>query len=392
MKGLYIVNNPDGSVRYRLSYRDPLTGKEKRLSYSMPSHSVRNQRKAEDILQSRLRAILDGSPEGALLAEAFSAYLKDMSFSWRESTALRNKATLGRVAAAFPSGAVLENITPQKWREALSDLSGTDAGKYNEYLKRVKAFLHWCVGNDYLKNDICPKIPRRVEERDAYTGEEKATDHILEPSEVAMLLDCLKGNERWLQIVRFMLLSGLRCGEALALNDADVGKDFIKVNKTLGATTLKIGPPKTPKSNRDVSITKELAVCIAEIRRYNAWIKAAYRIETPFFFFTKTGAYIRYYSFNKYLRETAEAHLGKSITTHWLRHTHASFLLAAGIPIDTISRRLGHESTEITQKVYLHVIEKLRLLDADRLTDVNILGGGTQIVSIDSAAKKTAGE
>ena len=391
MKGLYIVNNPDGSVRYRLSYKDPLTGKEKRLSHSMPAHTVRNQRQAEEILMAKLNEILEPSNEDALLTDAIDAYIKGMSFTWRESTAERNKATMSRVLRAFPDGTVLERVTPQKWREKLTDLSGTDARKYNEYLKRVRAFLHWCVANDYLQTDICAKIPRKTEERDAY-GDEKATDHYLEQSEATMLLDALVPMQRYHQLAQFMLLSGLRCGEALALTDADVGKDYIKVTKTVNAKTGKIGPPKTPKSNRDVSITKELAVCIAEIRRHNAWLKAAFRFETPLFFFTEKGVRVKYNAFNKYIRELSKTLLGKDVTTHWLRHTHASFLLAAGVPIDTISRRLGHESTEITQKVYLHIIDKLKRMDAERLSDINLLGEGTQIVSLAGAEKKTAAD
>ena len=76
--------------------------------------------------------------------------------------------------------------------------------------------------------------------------------------------------------------------------------------------------------------------------------------------------------------------LGKKVTTHWLRHTHASFLLAAGVPIEIISRRLGHESTAITERVYLHIIDKLKKKDAEFLANVNLLGDGPQVVALAS--------
>jgi len=38
-----------------------------------------------------------------------------------------------------------------------------------------------------------------------------------------------------------------------------------------------------------------------------------------------------------------------------LRHTHASSLIAAGIDILTISRRLGHANPKITLSVYGHL-------------------------------------
>jgi len=44
------------------------------------------------------------------------------------------------------------------------------------------------------------------------------------------------------------------------------------------------------------------------------------------------------------------------ITLHSLRHTHASMLIAAGVDILTISRRLGHANPTITLSVYGHLI------------------------------------
>lgn len=42
---------------------------------------------------------------------------------------------------------------------------------------------------------------------------------------------------------------------------------------------------------------------------------------------------------------------------HSLRHTHASLLIASGVNIPTVSRRLGHSSIATTTKVYIHAIQ-----------------------------------
>ena len=41
---------------------------------------------------------------------------------------------------------------------------------------------------------------------------------------------------------------------------------------------------------------------------------------------------------------------------HDLRHTHATQLLEAGVPIHAVARRLGHSTPVITLKVYAHVL------------------------------------
>ena len=40
---------------------------------------------------------------------------------------------------------------------------------------------------------------------------------------------------------------------------------------------------------------------------------------------------------------------------HDLRHSHASALIAAGIPLPVIQRRLGHESIQTTVDTYGHL-------------------------------------
>ena len=43
------------------------------------------------------------------------------------------------------------------------------------------------------------------------------------------------------------------------------------------------------------------------------------------------------------------------MTFHALRHTHASQLIAPGVDIVTISKRLGHAKPKITLAIYAHL-------------------------------------
>jgi integrase len=47
------------------------------------------------------------------------------------------------------------------------------------------------------------------------------------------------------------------------------------------------------------------------------------------------------------------------IRVHDLRHTHASLLLAAGVPVKEVADRLGHAKPMITLSVYAHVIPSM---------------------------------
>lgn len=50
---------------------------------------------------------------------------------------------------------------------------------------------------------------------------------------------------------------------------------------------------------------------------------------------------------------------------HDLRHTHVSWLIAAGVPLPAIQRRLGHESITTTIDRYGHLAPELHQAAAD---------------------------
>jgi integrase len=55
-----------------------------------------------------------------------------------------------------------------------------------------------------------------------------------------------------------------------------------------------------------------------------------------------------------------------AIRFHDLRHTHASLLIAAGVPIKVVSERLGHANPGFTMATYQHVLPGVGADAADR--------------------------
>ena len=73
---------------------------------------------------------------------------------------------------------------------------------------------------------------------------------------------------KWKLMTRFLILSGLRIGEAIALNDSDVA-EAISVTKTMdiGTGERKIRT-KTDCSTREVFVQPELEEVVQDIRQY----------------------------------------------------------------------------------------------------------------------------
>lgn len=64
------------------------------------------------------------------------------------------------------------------------------------------------------------------------------------------------------------------------------------------------------------------------------------------------------YSKKKYNTKPEEA-ISSEWDYHSLRHTHATILLEAGVPLPLIQERLGHIDVEITQRYTNHVTQSM---------------------------------
>ena len=136
----------------------------------------------------------------------------------------------------------------------------------------------------------------------------------------------------WATLNEFLALSGLRHGEAIALNkkDVDLKNMVIHVSKTYDSNNQIIGPAKNDNSIDDVVIQPQLADFI---RRINAMIRIQqieYGYRSPLFISNKEGGYINYFSYNNYFRVHTKKIIGRPLSSHSLRHTHASLLFEAG--------------------------------------------------------------
>jgi integrase len=72
---------------------------------------------------------------------------------------------------------------------------------------------------------------------------------------------------------------------------------------------------------------------------------------------------------------TVADRLGLPVRFHDLRHTAATLMLAAGVPLKVVSETLGHTSIVVTADVYAHVTPDLKREAADAMD--RALGGAS---------------
>ena len=133
--------------------------------------------------------------------------------------------------------------------------------------------------------------------------------------------------------------------------------------------------PKTSTSNREVYMQDELYTLCRRIRTSMNQERLLTGIRTNLFFSDVSGNHLNYFSYNKCLRDTSKKVLDKNIniTSHVMRHTHVALLAEQGVPLDVISRRLGHSDSKITREIYFHVTQKMKERDNQRIKNIQIL-------------------
>lgn len=353
---LYVEQLPDGRFKYLLRYLDPRTGKYRRVTTIKNTNSKQSYNAAMRELQDRIEGFLaDGIPVQA----AFNMYLKDKARTLKPQTLIRNSNEIKAVNQQLGNIA-LGDLTALRLRTAIAAVSPKNC-TYNERLARYKAFLTWCFENDLVETDWWRKLKPLPDDQRA-----RIQDKYLEPEELRKLLDGMK-QPLWYYLTVFMVLSGLRIGEAIALNIDDVN-EYIDVNKTFSLVTQKISTTKTLDSTRLVFVQPELRQVLERYRVF----RLMYQPDSPLLFPGPDGGYASYAAYNKYLKNNSQRILGHTITTHALRHTSTSLFAAAGVDLDAISRRLGHANSQITQEIYLHITEAQRQKD-NAAVSVNLL-------------------
>jgi integrase len=177
--------------------------------------------------------------------------------------------------------------------------------------------------------------------------------------------------------------TGLRLGETLGLawTDVDLEARSLTVRRSLArayAGGYELAETKTSRSRRTVMLP---AIAIEALRRQKARqaaarlaVGTAWQDRAGLAFTDAVGRPLQPRAVSKAFRLVADRLGLEGIRLHDLRHTAASLMLAAGVPLKVVSEALGHSSIGITADVYAHVTPDLRREAADAMD--RALNGG----------------
>ena len=307
----YVRSRSNGRRRIKLGTSKELTLEKARI-------------KAIEVINSGYSAIVT-------IDKAFEAYEKTGNYSGKRSMA-RERKRFDLVVAPILGEKDIKAITLADIQEVMESLRPTlkDATK-NRYLAMLRSIFRFAVDQGYCDKDPTRSIKLK---RELPVKLYEVNDDLVYRLSYAV---------KWLEtryprtscLVEFLLLTGMRVGEALSLKWTDLDQTLCRI--TLRIT--KTGRIRhVPISEKCFDVLERLALATSDFPD-DGWV-----------FPSSYNNFHMTRPVRPWKEACKAAELPKSFRFHDLRHVFASACVKAGIPLYTVQGLLGHSSIRMTER------------------------------------------
>lgn len=285
-------------------------------------------------------------------------YYEDMAARIRENTMNTKKYIIDLKILPYFGKKSINSITPadiRKWQNELMS-----QGYSQTYLRTINnqltAIFNYAVKYYDLKSNPCRKAgsmgKNQADEMNFWTKEEFSD-----------FADSIMDKQDSYTAFTTLFWTGMRIGELLALTPADINfeEKTISISKSYQRIKRKdvITPPKTPKSNRIITVPDFL---LADIKDY---MNSIYGLKDTDRLFPLTKSFIEH-EMQRGIKNSGV----KRIRVHDIRHSHCALLFEMGIAPLEVADRLGHERVETTLNIYAHIYPNKQKHLSDKLEQV----------------------
>lgn len=335
--------------------RDPVTGARRQRAKTFD-----NKKEAERQLALWLSAVARGThidPDNVTVGELCDLWLDTVAAHAVEPQTLEDYAlTMRKHVIPALGGVVAQKLTAAHVQKFLAEKrrAGTGARTVELCHRRLSQVLKHAVQVwEILPTNVCDRIavkPAQAEPGKVWT-----------PVEGRRFLDVARDDFYW-PLWLFLLATGARRGEALGIRwrDLDVERATVTIRQKvmlLGGATVIRPRAKTAAGFRPVKLPPELLTeLVAHRKRQLAHRLAAPAwVDNDLIFATRVGTPINPNNVLRTLARLCDKAGVPRIKIHGMRHTHATWLIGAGRPVNEVAQRLGHKRPSITLDVYAHV-------------------------------------
>jgi len=241
------------------------------------------------------------------------------------------------------------------------------ASMINAYLRPLTGTLAFAVRRGLISVNPCTLLTSDERPR----PEERRQDHVWSDEEIEALLTAARELARqpasrydYTPLLRTAIFTGLRLGELLGLQwqDIDLHDGVLHVRRQwtrLGG----YAPPKTRAALRRIPLSDEVTKELAALK-----LRSRYSGDTDPVFAARNGKPLMHRNATGRGFERAAAKAGiDGESFHSMRHAFASRMISRGINSTVLAALMGHESSTITERRYIHLFDRQRTDEVVRL-------------------------
>ena len=365
----YTLNN--GQKRYMFQIYigvDLLTGKQKRTT----RRGFKTIKEAELALARIKLEISKGTyqkQQPETYQDIYELWVKQYEKTVEESTFVKTTGIFKNHILPAMHSYKIEKITVDVCQRHVDEW----ADKLKKF-RMVKSYaakvLDFAIKRRYIQTNpfVLVDMPTALKRKQASTEEKK--ENFYSREQLIEFLSCFEKENKVKAFTLFRLLafSGMRKGEALALNwkDLDFKNNEIRINKALSRgkdNKLYVKSTKTGVA-RTIKMDERTMAILKDWRKKQ---KQEYLIlgfntirANQLVFSNEQNEYLQPTKTRKWILHVQKKYNLDTITTHSLRHTHCSLLFEAGASIKEVQDRLGHSDVKTTMNIYAHVTEKAK--------------------------------
>jgi len=338
---------------------DPATGLRRQVS----AGTYRTKREAEQ----RLAEVVAGGFErpsertlGAYLSEEWLPSKAELSpatrkqYSWAVD---RLVAALGKARLSGLTAQQVQVFHDRLRGEGLSSRSRQAVGKV------LRMALSDAVKRGYLARNVATAVTLP-------NGERQGEILVWTRADASAFLAAVR-DDRLFPVWAVALATGLRRAELCGLRwidvDLEAGRLVVRQSISLDGYVASVGRPKSRASVRTIGLDADTVEVLrswhASQRRELDFVGVA----SPLVFTGADGSLTHPQTLALQFRRAVAGTGRPDVGLQGVRHTHATMLLEAGVPLKVVSERLGHSTISITADTYQHVLDHMQDQAADAM-------------------------
>jgi len=239
-------------------------------------------------------------------------------------------------------------------------LNGAGGGLAPKTVRNIHGMIRKALADAHRKGTVLRNVADLADPPKVRSG--GAKDHqVWSADELRGFLGSIEDSE-WFAPIYLKANTGMRRGELLGLTwrkvDLDAARLVVDQQLLSVGYDAEIGAPKTSTSRRTIDLDARTVAVLRTWRKVQLeqQMSSGTRNDGDFVFTHADGGPVHPDRFSKVWDHLVAEHGMRRIRLHDLRHTHASILLKANVPVKVVSERLGHSSPAFTMTVYQHVL------------------------------------